>query len=156
MSTYRMSPLYIYIGARDVSDHVITSLTSDTTELAYVVNGNPYRSDIILNMNHVTQQLSLICLWLNISDNTPSFTNLPDTVNINAATPSGTSIFDVTFTDIDTDDVSTLAVSMVSNADYSFDGSTCKSSFIASSIYLYMYNEPILPLNLDLTIVYSL
>ncbi|XP_060585336.1 cadherin-23-like [Ruditapes philippinarum] len=62
---------------------------------------------------------------MGVRDNTePSFTNLPNTVNIIANTASGSFVYDVSVTDVDTDDISTLSVIMTANSDYSFDVTT--------------------------------
>ncbi|KAL4229501.1 hypothetical protein ACF0H5_012541 [Mactra antiquata] len=59
------------------------------------------------------------------SNDSPTFTNLPSTVSIVAGTPSGTQLITVSVNDVNTDDISTLSVSLVTaTTKYNFDSST--------------------------------
>jgi hypothetical protein len=58
----------------------------------------------------------------------PFFTNLPDTVNIQASTAAGTSLFTVSVDDSDVDQIGNLSVTMTSdNTNYTFDEVTRES-----------------------------
>ena len=72
----------------------------------------------------------MVTIILSVSDNAPSFSNLPDTKSIPNTDASGTSVFTVTVDDIDTDDVSSLTVSMTANSMFSFDDSSREYQFV--------------------------